>query len=88
MAPGDSDFSGAVLGILMITIGLAPTVLFSFGLTGRVSFMCDFGVVLEQSFLSMPIVQFVVSVTGLFLAGMGVFTMKYGRSEIVTPGLY
>ncbi|SIR18857.1 hypothetical protein SAMN05421858_1746 [Haladaptatus litoreus] len=88
MATGDSDFTGTVLGILMITFGISPTVLFLLGLTARASFISNFGVVLDQSFVSMPIVQLIVSITGLFLAGMGVLTIKYGRSEIDTPGLY
>mgnify|MGYP006295636339 CR=1 FL=1 len=71
-----------ILGTLMILLGFIPAGFFLFEWVPTTQFASDFGIVTHSPLLNHVLVQFVLSLCGLVLAAAGVFTIKYGRSDL------
>ena len=81
-------FRTVTLGVTMIAIGIAPTVLFLLGGVPKTAFVSDVGGVTRRPVFDGLAVRLVLSGFGLFLAAMGVFIIKYGRPALTTGELY
>jgi len=85
---GRDEIHRLTLGATMIVIGIAPAVLFLLGAVPGTTFVSNVGVGTYQLVFDSLVVQLVLSGSGLFLAAMGVFFVRYGRPESPAQDLY
>jgi len=85
---GRDEIHRLTLGATMIVIGIAPAVLFLLGAVPGTTFVSNVGVGTYQLVFDSLVVQLVLSGSGLFLAAMGVFFIRYGQPESPAQDLY
>lgn len=71
----------------MIILGLTPTGVFLFGQVPITQFASNVGTVTHFSLLNHVLIQLLLSLCGFVLAAAGIFTIKYGRADVLTDSV-
>ena len=77
-----------LLGFVIVITGVSPAGIFLFeGITDK-TLIDNIYLISGDPFLSTQNIKILMSIFGLFWAGVGVFIIRYGRSRTTSPGLY